>query len=197
MDWDERYSIDEYLFGTEPAQALLRNEEHLVSGGTTLVIADGEGRNSVYLAKKGFKVTATDYSIVANQKAKSLAVIENVQVDYKLEDFFDINWSEKSYDNVIGICFQFVPHHLIDNVLMGLRSATKKGGTLLIHGYTPTQLKYGTGGPKDKSLMYTKDTFTNLFHESEIFKLEEYEAIINEGIGHSGRSAMIDFIAKF
>ena len=197
MDWDERYSIDEYLFGKEPAQALLRNEEHLVSGGTTLVIADGEGRNSVYLAKKGFKVTATDNSIVANQKAKSLAVIENVQVDYKLEDFFDINWSEKSYDNVIGICFQFVPHHLIDNVLMDLRSATKKGGTLLIHGYTPTQLKYGTGGPKDKSLMYTKNTFTNLFHESEIFKLEEYEAIINEGVGHSGRSAMIDFIAKF
>ena len=197
MDWDERYSIDEYLFGKEPAQALLRNEEHLVSGGTTLVIADGEGRNSVYLAKKGFKVTATDNSIVANRKAKSLAVIENVQVDYRLEDFFDINWSEKNYDNVIGICFQFVPHHLIDNVLMDLRSATKKGGTLLIHGYTPTQLKYGTGGPKDKSLMYTKNTFTNLFHESEIFKLEEYEAIINEGIGHSGRSAMIDFIAKF
>tara|TARA_B100000900_G_scaffold61054_1_gene46492 strand:- start:497 stop:1090 length:594 start_codon:yes stop_codon:yes gene_type:complete len=197
MDWDERYSIDEYLFGKEPAQALLRNEEHLVSGGTTLVIADGEGRNSVYLAKKGFKVTATDNSIVANRKAKSLAVIENVQVDYRLEDFFDINWSEKNYDNVIGICFQFVPHHLIDNVLMDLRSATKKGGTLLIHGYTPTQLKYGTGGPKDKSLMYTKNTFTNLFHESEIFKLEEYEAIINEGVGHSGRSAMIDFIAKF
>ena len=197
MDWDERYSIDEYLFGKEPAQALLRNEEHLVSGGTTLVIADGEGRNSVYLAKKGFKVTATDNSIVANRKAKSLAVIENVQVDYRLEDFFDINWSEKNYDNVIGICFQFVPHHLIDNVLMDLRSATKKGGTLLIHGYTPTQLKYGTGGPKDKSLMYTKDTFTNLFHESEIFKLEEYEAIINEGVGHSGLSAMIDFIAKF
>ena len=197
MDWDERYSIDEYLFGKEPAQALLRNEEHLVSGGTTLVIADGEGRNSVYLAKKGFKVTATDNSIVAHQKAKSLAVIENVQVDYRLEDFFDINWSEKNYDNVIGICFQFVPHHLIDNVLMDLRSATKKGGTLLIHGYTPTQLKYGTGGPKDKSLMYTKNTFTNLFHESEIFKLEEYEAIINEGVGHSGLSAMIDFIAKF
>ena len=140
MDWNERYSIDDYLFGKEPAQALLRNEEHLVSNGTTLVIADGEGRNSVYLAKKGFKVTATDNSIVANQKAKSLAVSENVDVDYKLEDFFDINWTEKSYDNVVGICFQFVPQNLIDTVLMGLRSATKKGGTLLIHGYTPTQL---------------------------------------------------------
>ena len=197
MDWDKRYSIDEYLFGKEPAQALLTNEEHLVSGGTTLVIADGEGRNSVYLAKKGFKVTATDNSIVANQKAKSLAMSENVEVDYKLEDFFDINWTEKSYDNVVGICFQFVPKNLIEPVLLGLRSATKKGGTLLIHGYTPKQIEYGTGGPKDKSLMYTKNTFTNLFHESEIFKLEEYEATINEGIGHSGRSAMIDFIGKF
>ena len=69
MDWDARYSIDDYLFGKDPAQALLRNEEHLVVGGNTLVIADGEGRNSVYLAKKGFKVTATDNSTVANQKA--------------------------------------------------------------------------------------------------------------------------------
>ena len=197
MDWNKRYSINEYLFGKDPAQALLRHEEHLVSNGTTLVIADGEGRNSVYLAKKGFKVTATDSSIVAHQKAKSLAVSENVRVNYKLEDLFNINWSEKSYDNVVGICFQFVPKNLIDTVLMGLRSATKQGGTLLIHGYTPEQIEYGTGGPKDKSLMYTKNTFTNLFHESEIFKLEEYEATINEGVGHNGRSAMIDFIGKF
>ena len=109
MDWNERYSIDDYLFGKEPAQALLRNEEHLVSNGTTLVIADGEGRNSVYLAKKGFKVTATDNSIVANQKAKSLAVSENVDVDYKLEDFFDINWTEKSYDNVVESASNLYP----------------------------------------------------------------------------------------
>ena len=125
MDWNERYSVDEYLFGKDPAQALLRNEEHLVSNGTTLVIADREGRNSVYLAKKGFKVTATDSSIVAHQKAKSLAVGENVQVNYKLEDLFNMNWTEKSYDNVVGNCFQFVPKNLIDTVLMGLRSATK------------------------------------------------------------------------
>ena len=197
MDWDARFSIDDYLFGKEPAQALLRNEEHLVVEGNTLVIADGEGRNSVYLAKKGFKVTATDNSAVAHHKAKALANSQNVEVNYKLEDFFDINWSETQYDNVVGICFQFIPPNLIDDVLMGLRSATKKGGTLFIHGYTPDQLSYGTGGPKDTSLMYTKDTFTRLFHHSEIFKLEVYEATIHEGVGHSGKSAMIDFIAKF
>ena len=90
MDWDARYSIDDYLFGKDPAQALLRNEEHLVVEGNTLVIADGEGRNSVYLAKKGFKVTATDNSTVAHQKAKALANSQNVEVNYKLEDFFEI-----------------------------------------------------------------------------------------------------------
>ena len=109
MDWDERYSIDDYLFGQKPAQALLRNEEYLVPCGETLLIADGEGRNSVYLAKNGFKVTSSDSSIVAQQKAKALADSQNVKVNFKLENFFDIDWSKKQYDNIIGICFQFIP----------------------------------------------------------------------------------------
>ena len=158
MDWDERYSIDDYLFGQKPAQALLRNEEYLVPRGETLLIADGEGRNSVYLAKNGFKITSSDSSIVAQQKAKALADSHNVKVHFKLENFFDIDWSKKQYDNIIGICFQFIPPELIEEIFMGLRSATKKGGTILIHGYTPEQIHYGTGGPKDVSLMYTEAT---------------------------------------
>ena len=196
LNWDERYSIDEYLFGQKPAQAILRNEKHLVSGGETLLIADGEGRNSVYLAKKGFKVTSSDSSIVAQQKAKTLAERHEVKVNFELEDFFSIDWSRKQYDNIVGICFQFIPAELIEEVFMGLRSATKQGGTILIHGYTPEQIHYGTGGPKDASLMYTETTFTRSFTNSEIYLLEKYEAIISEGPGHNGKSAMIDFVAK-
>ena len=196
MDWNERYSINDYLFGQKPAQALLRNEKYLVPGGKTLLIADGEGRNSVYLAKKGFKVTSSDSSIVAQQKAKTLADNQDVEIHFKLEDFFDVDWSRKQYDNIIGICFQFIPPELIEEVFKGFRLATKKGGTLLIHGYTPKQIKYGTGGPKDVSLMYTEATFTSLFNPSEIHFLEEYEATISEGPGHSGKSSMIDFVAK-
>ena len=196
MNWDERYSIDDYLFGQKPAQALLRNEEYLVPCGETLLIADGEGRNSVYLAKNGFKVTSSDSSIVAQQKAKALADSQNVKVNFKLENFFDIDWSKKQYDNIIGICFQFIPPELIEEAFMGLRSATKKGGTILMHGYTPEQIYYGTGGPKDVSLMYTEATFTHSFTNSEIYLLEKYEAVISEGPGHNGKSAMIDFVAK-
>ncbi|MDG1011075.1 MAG: class I SAM-dependent methyltransferase [Amylibacter sp.] len=196
MDWDERYSIDDYLFGQKPAQALLRNEKHLVPCGETLLIADGEGRNSVYLAKKGFKVTSSDSSIVAQEKAKALADSHCVKVHFKLENFFDIDWSRKQYDNIVGICFQFIPPELMGEVFKGLRLATKKGGIILIHGYTPKQIQYGTGGPKDVSLMYTKKTFTRSFNPSEIHLLEEYEATISEGPGHSGKSSMIDFVAK-
>ena len=196
MNWDERYSIDDYLFGQKPAQALLRNEEYLVPCGETLLIADGEGRNSVYLAKNGFKVTSSDSSIVAQQKAKVLADSQNVKVNFRLENFFDIDWSKKQYDNIIGICFQFIPPELIEEAFMGLRSATKKGGTILIHGYTPEQIHYGTGGPKTVSLMYTEATFTHSFTNSEIHLLEKFEATISEGPGHNGKSAMIDFVAK-
>ena len=196
MDWDKRYSTEDYLFGTKPAQALVKLEKHLVPKGETLVIADGEGRNSVYLASKGFKVTATDYSKVAVKKAKALAKSQNVQVNYRIEDFYDIDWSEKQYENVVGICFQFVPAERIREVLRGLRAATKKGGTLLVHGYTPEQINFATGGPKDVAQMYTKETFENAFNDVEIIVNHEYRMHISEGLGHNGMSALIDFVAK-
>ena len=196
MDWDERFSIEDYLFGAEPAQALVKLEHYLIPQGDTLVIADGEGRNSVYLASKGFKVTATDASTVANLKAKALAASRNVAVDYQVEDFFDIDWSAKQYDNIVGIFFQFIPPDKIKQVLTALRTAIKKGGTLLIHGYTPQQIELATGGPKDVSLMYTKELFEDMFENVEILVNKEYQMQLTEGSGHNGPSALIDFVAQ-
>ena len=196
VDWDERFSIEDYLFGAEPAQALVKLEHYLIPQGDTLVIADGEGRNSVYLASKGFKVTATDASTVANIKAKALAASQNVEVNYQVEDFFDIDWSAKQYDNIVGIFFQFIPPDKIKQVLMALRTAIKKGGTLLIHGYTPQQIELATGGPKDVSLMYNKELFEDVFESVEILVNKEYQIKLSEGSGHKGQSALIDFVAK-
>ena len=196
VDWDERFSIEDYLFGAEPAQALVKLEHYLIPQGDTLVIADGEGRNSVYLASKGFKVTATDASTVANIKAKALAASQNVEVNYQVEDFFDIDWSAKQYDNIVGIFFQFIPPDKIKQVLRALRTAIKKGGTLLIHGYTPQQIELATGGPKDVSLMYNKELFEDVFESVEILVNKEYQIKLSEGSGHKGQSALIDFVAK-
>jgi cyclopropane fatty-acyl-phospholipid synthase-like methyltransferase len=196
VDWDERFSIEEYLFGAEPAQALVKLEHYLIPQGDTLVIADGEGRNSVYLASKGFKVTASDASTVANIKARALAASQNVEVNYQVEDFFDIDWSAQQYDNIVGIFFQFIPPDKIKQVLTALRTAIKKGGTLLIHGYTPQQIELATGGPKDASLMYTKELFEDLFENVEILVNKEYQMHLTEGSGHNGPSALIDFVAQ-
>ena len=196
MDWDERFSIEDYLFGAEPAQALVKLEHYLIPQGDTLVIADGEGRNSVYLASRGFRVTASDSSTVANVKAKALAANQNVEVNYQVEDFFDIDWSAEQYDNIVGIFFQFIPPDKIKQVLTALRTAIKKGGTLLIHGYTPQQIELATGGPKDVSLMYTKELFEDVFESVEILVNKEYQMQLSEGSGHKGQSALIDFVAK-
>ena len=196
MDWNKRFSIEDYLFGADPAQALVKLEHYLIPQGDTLVIADGEGRNSVYLASKGFKVTATDASTVANIKAKALAASQNVEVNYQVEDFFDIDWSAEQYDNIVGIFFQFIPPDKIKQVLTALRTAIKKGGTLLIHGYTPQQIELATGGPKDVSLMYTKELFEDVFESVEILVNKEYQMQLSEGSGHKGQSALIDFVAK-
>ena len=196
MDWNKRFSIEDYLFGADPAQALVKLEHYLIPQGDTLVIADGEGRNSVYLASRGFRVTASDSSTVANIKAKALAASQNVEVNYQVEDFFDIDWSAKQYDNIVGIFFQFIPPDKIKQVLMALRTAIKKGETLLIHGYTPQQIELATGGPKDVSLMYTKELFEDVFESVEILVNKEYQMQLGEGSGHKGQSALIDFVAK-
>ena len=196
MDWNKRFSIEGYLFGADPAQALVKLEHYLIPQGDTLVIADGEGRNSVYLASRGFRVTASDSSTVANIKAKALAASQNVEVNYQVEDFFDIDWSAKQYDNIVGIFFQFIPPDKIKQVLMALRTAIKKGGTLLIHGYTPQQIELATGGPKDVSLMYNKELFEDVFESVEILVNKEYQIKLSEGSGHKGQSALIDFVAK-
>ena len=196
MDWNKRFSIEDYLFGADPAQALVKLEHYLIPQGDTLVIADGEGRNSVYLASRGFRVTASDSSTVANIKAKALAASQNVEVNYQVEDFFDIDWSAEQYDNIVGIFFQFIPPDKIKQVLTALRTAIKKGGTLLIHGYTPQQIELATGGPKDVSLMYTKELFEDVFESVEILVNKEYQMQLGEGSGHKGQSALIDFVAK-
>ena len=194
--WDKRFERDEYIFGKKPADALVKLEHHLVPKGQTLVVADGEGRNSVYLASRGFDVTATDYSTVGLAKAKALSEEHNVSVSYLFEDIFDRDWSSQQYDNVVAIFIQFVPPAQMRSVLQGLSTATKPGGTLLLHGYTPHQVTFGTGGPPNPEHMYTQAMLREIYQDLNITVCEEYIADLDEGLGHSGRSALVDFIGK-
>jgi len=194
--WDQRYAAQAgYLFGTEPAAFLRARADDLAPGSRVLCVADGEGRNSVYLAGLGHRVVAFDASSVALDKARALAEAQGVSVDFHLSGIEDWDWS-RTYDAVVGVFIQFAPPDLRDRLLGWMGQAVAPGGLLLLHGYAPRQVDYGTGGPPNAENMYTEAMLRAAFDGWEILRLADYDAEIDEGEGHSGRSALVDLVAR-
>lgn len=193
--WEERYAGEEYLFGTAPADFLPRVADLLVPGQTALCIADGEGRNSVWLARQGLSVTAFDPARNALAKARKLAEAQGVPVKFRLEDIDGWDWSVP-FDVVAGIFIQFVGPDARADLFRRIDRALKPGGLLLLHGYAPRQVGYGTGGPPDPANMYTLDLLRAAFAGYEVLSARDFDADVDEGKGHSGRSALIDFVAR-
>ena len=193
--WDQRYGIDDYLFGTEASQFLTKHTARLTSGANALAVADGEGRNSVYLAEQGLDVTAMDISEVGAAKARRLATQRGVVVDVQVADILEWDWVPDSYDFVVAVFIQFLDPTQRSTVFNGMQRTLRPGGHLLLHGYRPEQIAYGTGGPKDAANMYTEADLSAAFGEMQIDVLESYDISISEGSGHDGTSALIDLVA--
>jgi SAM-dependent methyltransferase len=196
--WSQRYrdAGDDYLFGIAPNRFLEAHRHLFDSGATALSVADGEGRNSVWLAEQGLKVTALEISPVALEKARRLARGRGVTVDFIQTDIIGMEWPAAVFDFVLGIFIQFVGPEERNIQFARLKSATKPGGVLLLHGYTPKQLDYRTGGPSAIENLYTANMLRDAFADFEILELREYEDDLAEGAGHKGRSAVIDLVAR-
>lgn len=194
--WDERYDRDSYVFGTEPAAFLAAQEEELVPGTRTLVVADGEGRNSVFLAEQGLDVVAMDASAVGIDKAKRLAEERGVAIDFVHADLLSWDWEPGAFDLVVGIFIQFLGPDDRVGVFDGIQRTLKPGGRLLLHGYRPEQLAYGTGGPPIVENLYTEELLAAAFPSLDTELLRSYDAEISEGTGHVGMSALIDYVGR-
>ena len=194
--WDERYAADEYLFGTAPNAFLAREVHRLTPGSKVLAVADGEGRNSVFLAQHGHRVVATDVSERALDKARALAEPRAVEVEYRQANLAEWEWPGEAFDAVVGIFIQFAGPELREDIFEGMHRSLKPGGLLLLEGYREEQLAYRTGGPPNIENLYTEDGLRRAFSTWEIELLDAYDAEIEEGIGHSGKSALIDLIAR-
>ena len=196
--WSARYrdAGDDYLFGTAPNKFLASQAERFSAGMKVLAVADGEGRNSVWLAEQGCAVTATEISPVALEKAAKLARGRHVVVDFMQADILAWTWPMAAFDAVVGIFIQFVGPAERAHQLAGMKQAVKPGGLLFLQGYMPKQLEYGTGGPSAVENLYTEALLREIFSDWEIVLLHEHEDLIDEGRGHSGRSALIDLIAR-
>lgn len=193
--WDERYGIDDYLFGTAASQFLTKHAARLTTGANALAVADGEGRNSVFLAEQGLHVTAMDISEVGAAKARLLAEQRGVVVDVQVADILEWEWTPNSYDFVVAVFIQFLDPTQQLAVFTGMQRTLRPGGHLLLHGYRPEQIAYGTGGPRDPANLYTEEGLAAAFGEMQIDVLESYDISISEGSGHDGTSALIDLVA--
>jgi cyclopropane fatty-acyl-phospholipid synthase-like methyltransferase len=194
--WDERYAQDGYLFGTEPNEFLVSQRHLLKKGMSCLAVADGEGRNGVWLAQQGLHVLSVEASAVALKKAEKLAQQRNARIDFEQADLAHWRWGENRFDAVAAIFIQFAPPALREQMFAGIKRCLKPGGLLLLQGYTPRQLEYKTGGPSAAENMYTEALLRNAFGDMEILHLREHDDHIGEGTAHSGMSALIDLVAR-
>jgi cyclopropane fatty-acyl-phospholipid synthase-like methyltransferase len=198
--WNTRYAQADYLFGMEPnaflaSQAPRIQAMGLKPGRKALSIADGEGRNGVFLARQGLSVLSVDFSPVALEKAKSLAARAGVELATECADLATWDWGSGRFDVVAGIFFQFAGADLRDSIFRRIGECLKPGGMLILQGYRPEQLKYGTGGPKEIDHLYTAQLLRRAFAGFELLHLEEHDSEIHEGGGHHGMSALVDMVA--
>jgi SAM-dependent methyltransferase len=194
--WQERFAGEEYRFGTAP-NAFLKGQAHLLrKGQTALAIADGEGRNGVFLAEQGLDVLSIDFSPNAQEKARRLAATRGVHLRVEQADIINWTWPEAAFDIVAAIFFQFAAPADRAKIFVGIKKALKPGGLLLLEGYRPKQLEYKTGGPSQVENLYTRELLEHAFADFSSLDIREYDSVIHEGAGHGGMSALIDLVGR-
>jgi cyclopropane fatty-acyl-phospholipid synthase-like methyltransferase len=194
--WDQRYATPEYIFGREPNRFLASQATLFQPGMRVLDIACGEGRNAVWLAQRGCRVTGTDISPLAIDKAGRLAQALGVTIRFEVEDVRKRAWAGAAFDAVVSVFIQFAAPQERGALFEGIARTLRPGGVLVLQGYTPKQLDYRTGGPPQVDHMYTEGILRDAFGAWEIVHLREHEDVLSEGSKHVGRSALIDLVAR-
>ncbi len=191
--WDERYSDDKYIYGTTPND-FLREQAANLAVGNTLCLAEGEGRNAVFLSSLGHTVTAVDSSAVGLAKAQELAEANGQNIKVQTVDLADFDLGENCWDTIVSI-FAHVPPSIRRRVHAQIAKALKPGGKLLLEAYTPAQLNYGTGGPSAAEMMMNIRILTEEINGLQFVNAVELDREIMEGVGHTGVGSVVQLIA--
>jgi SAM-dependent methyltransferase len=194
--WNRRFGAAGFLFGTEPNRWLRGHADHWQPGQRVLCVADGEGRNSVWLAARGLQVDAFDIAEVGVAKARAFAGQQGVTVNFAVADCDGYAWPEGACDGVAAIFVQFADPALRERLFRNMVRSLKPGGTLVLQGYGLKQLEYRTGGPGIAAHLYTPQLLREAFAGLEILELREYEDELAEGTGHKGRSDLVGLVAR-
>jgi SAM-dependent methyltransferase len=194
--WNSRFSGEDYYFGRAPNRFLAEHRDLLPRRGQALAVADGEGRNGVWLAEQGLDVLSVDFSPVALAKARRLAGERKVALRTEEVDLGSWPWPQTGFDVVVAIFIQFAGPGLRARIFAGIKRALRPGGLLLLQGYRPKQLEYRTGGPPLVENLYTEELLRAAFADLDVIELRSHDDAIREGSGHDGMSALIDLVAR-
>jgi len=192
--WDERYSTEDYAYGTKPNKFLEENFNQIPKG-RVLSLAEGEGRNAVFLAKQGYSITAVDGSLVGLKKARKLAEENKVVVEFVHADLADYDLGENEWDGIVSIFFP-LPSSLRKQLYKKVQAGLKRNGVFLLEAYTPAQLKHGTGGGNSEDVMQSEESLRLELAGLKFRHLIELERNVIEGSYHTGIGAVVQAIAS-
>ena len=194
--WNDKLRGEEYHFGRRPNEFLTRIAPTFPAAADVLCVADGEGRNSAWLAQLGHRVTAFDISTVGLGKARKLSAELGVSVDYHQSSVENWHWTAEQYNVVVAIFIQFTPPAKRRWLWQQIHTTLRPNGLLVIQGYSPTQLIFKTGGPSNVEHLYTEALLKQELSAFKELQCSEYEQVLREGPGHNGRSALVGAVAR-
>jgi SAM-dependent methyltransferase len=193
--WDERYSAEEYVYGTEPNQFFKEQIDIISMHGKLLLPGEGEGRNAVYAAKLGWKVDAFDQSPVAKLKALRLAEENHVTINYSTVDLIKFTPQKKFY-NCAAIIFVHFDSEVRSLFHKKIIDSLKPGGKIILELFSKIQFGKSSGGPQDLQMLYSFEEARNDFKEMKTLVIEEKNIFLNEGDKHKGDASVIRYVGE-
>jgi len=195
FDWEQRYAEAAQLFGIVPSELLIAEQQRLKAGLTALAVADGEGRNGVWMAEQGLQVTSVDISATAQQRAQALATQRDVNIDTLCVDLLDWSWPVAQFDIITSI-FMHLPSPLLRQCHRSIWQAIKPGGLILIEGFHVDQAGLDSGGPDDPAMLHSETSLQQDFPAAEILRLERVPTRVEMDGEFLGEGAAIHFVAR-
>lgn len=192
--WNERYAQHQSVYGVEPNE-FFKAQLQSLKPGKLLLPAEGEGRNAIYAAAKGWQVTAYDYSEVAKTKTlENAAALGITSITYEVADLSQLILPNEEYDS-IALIYVHLPREIRKHLLNECIKSLKPEGTLMLEVFSKEQLQYNSGGPKDVEMLYSLNELAEDVVGMKIILQEEVTATLNEGPFHSGPASVVRFVA--
>lgn len=192
--WNERYAAEAFAYGETPNVYVEEKLSEIAEGGKVLFPAEGEGRNAVYAATKGYEVEAFDMSISGKEKALQLADKLGVTIHYELKNLQHITYPEAIFDGLVLIYAHF-PADIRKEGFHKLCKALKPGGIVIFEAFAKDQLQYTSGGPKDEAMLFSEEEIPELFPDFTFKEIGTYTIDLEEGLYHIGKGSVVRFVA--